>query len=73
MSKEYRIKEYDYGFHHGSHSKRYIVQKKSFLRFWYNPYTGASKSWSFDTLKEAKEMVKMETNPIKVRIVKSYG
>lgn len=65
---KYRIKEYDY-----YQNKGYVVQKKSILGFWYNPDNkDAYVTGSYDTLDEAKEMIKIKTTVIKSRVVYNH-
>ncbi len=63
--KTYRIKEYDFGF-----TQNYVVQRKSIFGFWYNPdnIDGATTGW-YDSLKEAKEVIKRKLIKIKTRII----
>ena len=64
--KKYRIKEYDYG----ENGKSYVVQKKSILGFWYNPDNcDAYTTGVYDTLEEAKQILRRKLTKIKTRIV----
>ena len=61
----YRIKEYDYGT-----NKNYCVQRKSILGFWYNPDNiDAYTTGFYDTLNEAKEVIKSKLTKVKTRIL----
>ncbi len=60
--KTYRIKEYDYGTR-----KTFCIQRKSIFGFWFNPdnVDAYTTGW-YDTLEEAKEVIKRKRTPVKI-------
>jgi len=63
--RQYRIKEYDYGTH-----KNYEVQRKLIFNIWFNPDNAdASTTGIYDTLKEAKDVIKTKLRKIKTKII----
>ena len=63
---KYRIKEYVFDKKH----KSYVVQRKSFFGFWYNPdnVDAYTTGW-YDTLEEAKEVINQKLTPTKTKVV----
>ena len=62
---KYRIKKLDYGY-----TKTYVVQKKSFLGFWYNPdNVDAYTTGYYDTEKGAQECIARKLTTVKIRII----
>ena len=62
---KYRIKEYDYGTH-----KRYCVQKKLIFDIWLNTDNiDANITGVYDTLQEAKDVIKSKLTKIKTKII----
>ena len=63
--KRYRIVECENSY---TTWKHYMVQRKSFLGFWYKPFA-LNGYWIYDTYEDAVQVVEMELSKLRKRIV----